>query len=417
MKFPFVLRSRIDARFASVRENHDAQLAGLRRDLESLLARLHEVERISEIRRLEVEQLKEVEKLCESRARDITTMRSEMTLADHSLLRLMDELKTARQTLMAGRSTPDRSRQPLPLVFALDLEPDKREVDNRKPSWNGATEFFKKLPELRERINTVAGNSSPFVFTWLIRADPQIGLSNGDTAYAFRHFAEELRTAVAAGDEIGLHVHPWRWAESKERWLQDHGSDEWIDHCIQVSCDTYRNHFGKAPASHSSGDRFMSNAVARKLSEMGIKVDLSLEQMPGAERLVDHELDTGCIPDTTCVPNRAYRPSEEDFRKPHPSRRDGVVLMPQTAHPGGHLSAWAPPAIFERALELTLMNPAELTHLAFAARTDIVLSPSWEVLTTNMETLARYVKEGVLEFATAERAWERARKWLDGEAE
>ncbi len=384
--------------------------------MESLLAHVREVERVCEIRRVEIEQLKAVEKLCELRARDITTMQSEMAHADHSTLRLLEELKTARQALLAGGSARDRSRQPLPVIFAVDLEPDQREVDNQNPSWNGAAEFFKKLPELREKVSAIAGSNNPFVFTWLIRADPQIERTNGDTAYAFRHFAEELRAAVAAGDELGLHVHPWRWADSQGRWMQDHGNDEWINHCIQVSCDTYRNHFGKAPVTHSSGDRFMSNAVVRKLSELGVKVDLSLELLPGAIRLVDHELDTGCIPDTTNVPNRAYRPSAEDFRQPDPSRRDGVVLMPQSAHPGGHLSAWAPPAIFERALELTLMNPAELTHLALAARTDIALSPSWEILTTNIETLARYAKEGVLQFATAERAWERAQKWLDGEA-
>ena len=410
------LRQEYDTQLAGLRQDHDAQFAALRREMESLHTHVREVERICETRRVEIEQLKEVEKLCELRARDISTMQSEKSLTDHSLLRLLDELKTARQALLADGSVPTRSRRPLPLVFAVDLEPDQREVDNQDPSWKSAAEFFKRLPELRERLNGIAGNGDPFVLTWLVRADPQIERTNGDTAYAFRHFLEELRTAVAAGDEIGLHVHPWRWAESQGRWMQDHGNEEWINHCIQVACDTYRNHFGKLPATHSSGDRFMSDAVVRKLNEMGVKVDLSLEQMPGEERLVRRELDTGSIPDTMNVPNRAYRPSLENFRKPDPLRRDGVVFMPQTAHPGGHLSVWAPPAIFESALELTLMNPAELTHLALAIRTDIVLSPSWAILTTNLETLARYVKEGALQFASAERAWERARKWLDGEA-
>ncbi|HSI12995.1 MAG TPA: hypothetical protein VK961_13180 [Chthoniobacter sp.] len=410
------LRQEYDAKLAGLRQDHDAQMTELRREMESLLSHVREVERICEIRRTEVEQLKEVEKLCESRARAIATMRSERNLADHSFLRLLEELKSARQMLLAGGSVPNRSRMPLPLVFAVDLEPDQREVDIQDPSWKSAAEFFKRLPDLRARINALAGRGDPLVFTWLVRADPQIEGINGDTGYAFHHFAEELRTAIAAGDEIGLHVHPWRWAESQGRWMQDHGNDEWINHCIQVACDTYRNHFGKASVTHSSGDRFMNNAVVQKLNQMGVKIDLSLEQMPGEERLVHHELDTGSIPDTTSVPNRAYRPSAEDFRKPDPSLRNGVVFLPQTAHPGGHLSAWAPPAIFESALELTLMNPAELTHLALAIRTDIVLSPSWDILTTNLETLARHVKEGALQFATAERAWDRARKWLDGEA-
>jgi hypothetical protein len=296
------------------------------------------------------------------------------------------------------------------------LEPDKREIEKHGAIWDGAVEFFRRLPELRQRINAIAGSGGPFVFTWLTRADPQIGIINGDTEYAFRHFAEELRTAVAAGDEIGLHVHPWRWSDSHGRWMQDHANDEWINHCIQVAFDTYRSHFGKAPVSYSNGDRFMSNAVVRKLNEMGVKLDLSLERLPGAERLVSFELDTGSIPDTSRVPNRAYRPSTDDFQRPDPSRRDGVILMPQTAYPGGHLPAWAPPAIFERALELTLMNRAELTHLAFVVRTDVALAPSWDVFVANAETLARYAKEGTLYFTTGEKAWESARAWLDEEA-
>lgn len=412
MKFPFIRRSRLEAARAKTRSDA-AQFAMLHQQLAVAQAQAQELTRICEIRRAEIEQLQEVEKLCDHRAREIATMRSEMALADFAHLRLLDELKAARQALLPGGIAPVSSRQPLPLVFAVDLEPDKREVDRQNPSWHGSAEFFRRLPELRQRISVLAGNGGPFVLTWLTRADPQIEICNGHAAYAFRRFAGEFCTAIAAGDEIGLHVHPWRWNESKERWMQEHGNDAWIDHCIQVACETYREHFGKAPVSYSSGDRFLSNAVVRKLNEMGVKLDLTLELLPGAERLVIHELDSGSIPDTSRVPNRVYRPSVEDYRQPDPARRDGVILMPQTASAGGHLCAWAPPAIFERALELALMNPAELTHLAFVVRTDIALAPSWDHFVTNTETLARYAKEGTVQFTTGERGWECARQWLD----
>lgn len=416
MKFPFIARSRLEAARAKTL-NDAAQAAMLRQQLEAAQAQAREFAEICEIRRAEIEQLQEVEKLCERRRKEIDTMRSEKALADYAFLRLLDELKATRQALLPGGVIPHDPRGPLPLVFAVDLEPDGREVDRKDPSWHGAVEFFRRLPELRQRISVLAGDGGPFVFTWLTRADPQIEISNGDPAYAFCRFAGELCTAIATGDEIGLHVHPWRWNESQERWMQEHGNDEWIDHCIQVACDTYRKHFGKAPVSYSSGDRFLSNAVVRKLNEMGVKVDLTLELLPGAERLVSYELDSGPIPDTSRVPNRAYRPSAEDFRKPDPARRDGVILLPQTASAGGHLSAWSPPEIFERALEVALMNPAELTHLAFVVRTDIALAPSWDAFVKNAETLAGHAKEGRVQFTTGERAGQRARQWLDGEAE
>lgn len=416
MKFPFTPRRPVEAPLALLPNHAPELLAGLRQELEALHSYVREVERICEIRRLEIEQLKEVETLCEYRRKQIATMQSERALAEHAHLRLLEALKTARLALLPGGVPPASPRRPLPVVFAVDMEPDKREVDRQDPSWHATVEFFRRLPELRERVNTIAGSGGPLVFTWLVRADPQVEIANGNTAYAFHRFAGELRASVAAGDEIGLHVHPWRWAEAEDRWMQDHGNDEWINHCIQVACDTYRQHFGKAPASYSNGDRFLSNALVRKLNEMGIKVDFSLECLPGADQLVSDELASGPIPDASNVPNRAYRPSAEDFLQPDPARRDGVLLMPLTADPSGHLSAWAPPAIFERALELILMNPAELTHLAFVARTDIALSTSWERFATNLETLAHYVKEGALQFATGEQAWDRARKWVDGEA-
>ena len=55
--------------------------------------------------------------------------------------------------------------------------------------------------------------------------DEQIARVYGDPAWAADKYGPQLNEMMAAGDELGLHPHAWRWQDPPGRWLQDHASD------------------------------------------------------------------------------------------------------------------------------------------------------------------------------------------------
>ena len=171
---------------------------------------------------------------------------------------------------------------------------------------------------------------------------------------------------------------------------------------------TYSVH---TPACYRGGDRYMSNAVARTLEEEGVQLDLTLERMPGVERLSEGERGTGVIPDCTGIPTHAFRASEKDFRVPRDGGHQGLAMLPLTAWDEGTLVPWLDRLVFEEQLEILLdeSDPkSRPTHLAFVARSDLAMLPQWEDFAENIMAIARRVREGRLVFATASDTWELA---------
>lgn len=440
MKFPLVTRSRFDSEMARWRNRLErersrvaqakALAAQARSGAVEARRKLAQIQQVCELRSNEVESLQrqstserewlhEVERICEVRATQIEILQSQ--LADEERAHSLVLAELARVSRSGGNAAGARDSgpgpawvrerdAPIPVVLGIDIEPDAREVDRANPVWDGAGRFFEQLPEFRDRLAQMTGAGAPL--SWFVRADPQVAISNGSASWAFETFADHWRECVGHGDEIGLHVHPWRWNEAAGRWLQDFGDEPWLHHCIDMAISTYRSFFGRGPTSYRGGDRFLSNGVRRQIEETGVKVDLSVERMPGVERLVSYELGAGQIPDTWDAPACAFWPSDADFRRPGPVRASGFGIMPLSSYPAGSLRAWMNSVDFQNGLEWTLGDARRVTHLAFVVRANIAGSDFWERFCRNADTLADLARSGRFEFMTAIGAWQRVRRWL-----
>jgi len=201
----------------------------------------------------------------------------------------------------------------LDIVLCVDLEPDGRDRFPGEPTWRGTERLWHAVPRLRKDIEQRTG--APAHAWWFLRMDPQIAFLHGDPGWGARRFAAELASLRVYGDELGLHTHAWRPA-ANEGWISDHGDPHWVAHCVDVSRRAFLDAFGHPPRAFRFGDRWMSNAVARKLAHDGFCIDFTLE--PGfparaAMRGSDHA--TGSLPDCRGMPAGPYRPSRLDFRR------------------------------------------------------------------------------------------------------
>ncbi len=397
MKLPFVKRSR-----------HEAESSRLKGKIEHAEAKtasaIEKLSRMTAKRDQERERAEELEQLCEARLRAIENQHAEINELRRSRMKLLDEASKAR-----AATAPYKGRA-IPTILGVDVEPDARVVDFGDPSWRASRSFFTKATELRDLLKNTAGGA-PIPFTWFPRADPQVEKANGSASWALEHFKKDWEAAKAAGDEIALHMHPWKWDAEAARWCQDHADEAWVVACVHSSIAAFRRTFGAAPPCYRGGDRYLSNAVVRALEAEGVRLDMTLERMPEVERLVEAEHGTGIIPDGTCVPRYGYRPSARDFRIPDPEKTAGLGILPLTSYQHGSLSPWLPNTLFEEALDQLLDTSAknrefdELTHLAFAVRSNIAETPQWMDFVENALSLARRVREGRLVFATASDAW------------
>ena len=398
MKFPIIFRSR-----------HESKIAQIERKIVSSRDR---AKAVAKKNKLKLSKLKKecddawahiapLEKYIAPLEKHIEQLQLEVSDVRASRMKLLDEITDLR--LLAQQY----SAAPIPVVIGIDVEPDKRTVDLADPSWRGAVRTFERLPEFRQMLQECS-REKLVPLTWFPRADPQVEIANGDAAWALKKIADDWERARDAGDEIGLHMHPWRWDETNSRWCQDHGDENWVIHCLHSAINTYRQCFGVPPTSYRGGDRFLNNLVVKTLEEEGVKVDLTLERMPSVERLAPSEHGTGMIPDGTSLLGHAYRASEKDFIQPAKEGSGGLGMLPLTAYEEGTLSPWLPNTIFEEEIERLLKGNEAPTHLAFVVRTDIAESSNWDHFVENALSLARRVRTGHLVFTTAGHAWEMA---------
>src|SRR4030095_13110011 len=82
-------------------------------------------------------------------------------------------------------------------------------------------------------------------FAWFFRLDPQIAETYGAADWPFRRHAAAVRGLEAAGDEIGIHTHGYRWDRERGVWIQDHGNLLWVEHCVRLSFETFRGALGR----------------------------------------------------------------------------------------------------------------------------------------------------------------------------
>jgi peptidoglycan/xylan/chitin deacetylase (PgdA/CDA1 family) len=248
----------------------------------------------------------------------------------------------------------------IPVVICIDVEPEDRETGRGSVSdWAGVDETIEFFSALRPRLELATG--APARFCWFFRMDPQVEHTYGVTSWGVERYRAHIRKLEAAGDELGLHTHAWRWDATTQRWVIDHGDQAWVEHCVRTSIDTYRKVFGRACRSFRFGDRWMNNDTIALLESSGIEFDLTLE--PGRHVSPDlEEVHTGTLPDYRDVPTWPYRPAQHEFRRRgRRSARDLWVIPLSTGR--FWPSRFAPLERGARALGINLHRRHETTPL------------------------------------------------------
>ena len=218
---------------------------------------------------------------------------------------------------------------PVPAVLCIDVEPDVRAEarDCRRP-WTGYLRLHALLMELRPDL---PGLGSPARFAWFLRMDPQIDAVYGTPAWGARTYRAQLDRALAEGDALGLHVHPFRRPDDRPGWVAEFGDQGWVNHCLDVGLTAFETGWGWTCRSFRFGDGWMNDATIARLEALGVRHDLTLEPGKYEPRGIrPWEPMTGVGPDLRALPREPYRPSVADFRRPDPTRADGLWVLPVT---------------------------------------------------------------------------------------
>lgn len=219
-------------------------------------------------------------------------------------------------------------REAVPIVLRVDAEPDPFFTDRKRPEpWRGYEEALRFFAALRPRLEGASGRGCHL--TWLFRSDPQIAETYGSASWAFETYRSSVCRLEQEGDEIGLHVHAFRWIEREGAWCVDHGNQDWVDRCVAMGLTAFFETRDRGCSAFAFGDRWLSNQTVSYLDERGVQYDLTLE--PGAPSIPTYHpgrLYTGRLPDYRRVPRHPYRPSKHDYRLPSPDRREGIWMVP-----------------------------------------------------------------------------------------
>jgi peptidoglycan/xylan/chitin deacetylase (PgdA/CDA1 family) len=220
----------------------------------------------------------------------------------------------------------------LPIVLCIDVEPDQRMTDLSRPSaWLGFENAVPFIRTFRDRA-TREGGDAPRV-AWFFRLDPQIRDTYGRADWPLREYRSAVDELEAAGDEIGVHTHAYRWLPDRGEWLIDHGTPSWVERCLDMSFAAFEGHFRRPVRAFRFGDRWMNAEVMAWLTRADVAYDLTMEPGHPAQPTYDPSHGfTGSLPDYRDVPAVPFRPSAEDFRRPG-ARDGGLVEIPITTAP------------------------------------------------------------------------------------
>jgi hypothetical protein len=246
------------------------------------------------------------------------------------------------------------ARQQVPVLLLIDIEPDGFFIDrNDKAPWSGFERAMEIFADIRHRFAQKTGHSAHF--TWLVRADPQVAETYHSPAWAFEYYREAFKELLAAYDEVGLHVHPYRWDAAGNCWIDDYGNQEWVNYCIHMGVSTFEKLFQRRPASFSMGMDWTNQATMQLVNELQIRYEFSTILGKEAQPFPAYGNYTGVAPDCSRIPPRPYRPSQKDFLSPAAQQGNGIWIFPQSSRVVRVRRSWK-----RRLYDLIRMQPASL---------------------------------------------------------
>jgi len=203
-------------------------------------------------------------------------------------------------------------KRKLIVIIGGDCDPDREKGmgKNLKTyrsiyNWQG---IKKGIPKIRERLLHIQNLfDSPFKLTWYVRSDFQIKEIYGSAGWCLKEFSSFWKELEKEGDEIGWHLHLWRWEPQNKIWYQEIQDEEWIKKCILKGFMAFKEERKMPPLAVRMGWVFHNNLTMKEISTLGVKVDLSA--IPGLNKIIiirKHILDYANWRKTPAYP---YHPS------------------------------------------------------------------------------------------------------------
>jgi hypothetical protein len=315
----------------------------------------------------------------------------------------------------------------IPVIFCIDVEPDPRLVNRFAPEpWLGYEFAQGYLEELRPRIEALTG--APAHYSWFLRMDPQVAESQGSSRFVTDRYANHLSQVEKQGDEIGIHLHAWRWLPTEATWMQDWADQPWVEHCLRMALEAFATALGRRCQSLRMGDRWLNTETVALAEELGVRYDLTVEPgRPESTTPNDGELGSGRLPDYRRVPREPWVPSTVDFRRPAAEPSRNIVMIPLTSgyqelglHPGRFVRRilgngfryrlqdtplmmfkdWTAPNLFSTMLDRALSRQRR-PYLAFAIRTDFgVVGPQLQFVKRSLRALLEHEAAPRFRFCT-----------------
>jgi len=227
----------------------------------------------------------------------------------------------------------------IPVLVLIDAEPDGffiRRTENGP--WYGFERAVEVMADLRAVLSRHTGRDAHFI--WLLRADQQIAETYGAPGWALAHYRRAWETLLAAQDEVGLHVHAFRWETRAGNWIEDYGNQEWVEHCVRAGVGAFTEHFGRPPAAFSMGMDWTNQETIRLASRLNVRYELSTVSWKEPQPFPPQNVYTGVAPDCSRIPLRPYHPAPDDFRSAAPDGAEGMWLIPQSSRMARIFPSW-----------------------------------------------------------------------------
>lgn len=162
--------------------------------------------------------------------------------------------------------------QPIPVFLTLHAEPDGLYLkQSENGGWIGLERALDFVQELRDQNALTDVN-----FIWLLRADPQIDIVYGDAGWGFKTYKSQITRLLEAGDQAGIHVHPYRLIGDEWKWVQDFSDQDWMSHCVKMAVDTFKENLQMQPLSLSIGPNSTSTRVVNNNRALGLRYDFTI---------------------------------------------------------------------------------------------------------------------------------------------
>lgn len=221
----------------------------------------------------------------------------------------------------------------IPLIVSVDVEPDGLFIDRHDPRpWLGFEAALERVEELRETAADAAGR--PARFSWKLRMDHQVEATYGTALWAVERYRTAFDRFLREGDDVGIHVHPFRLIPGTEEWKADFSDPDWVAECIESSVAAFRSAFGSGPLTASMGHNWQSGEALELFFRLGIRIDLSLEHGTAKPPFYDGiGAFAGDRPSFEQVPDHPYHPAGDDFRTAGPSEDGSVWIIPLSSVP------------------------------------------------------------------------------------